>query len=1148
MSVAQRKLVLWSLAGFAVFLAVLSTLLFTTDLGFLKPQAERWISERSGRDFGIDGTFSLRLGKTITVVAEDVRLANAGWASPPTMLEIGRVEARLRLWSLLEGPISIEVIDLDDAQLYLDRSETGEKNWTFANALPLKRGRERDTSDARGFRVKTIDVERVRVLYNSPERAEPLDMQINALKQSERGDQFFDFSMDAAVGGRQLSLAGKAGTWAAMLAGKDIAYDLEGRLDTLRVQSEGTIDHWPQPKRPSLRFVFAGPDIDDLTNMLGLSDDGEGDVNFEGSLLPSDEGPLILQAKGNIAETMIDATGRFSDLQSLNDVDIQASIKGTDIAHTLTLFGLQQGPQGPFSVDIDAQRQGSRLVIEKSEMIFGSAMFRMDGMLPNFPALSGGHLNVDIDGPNAEQFRALFGLPGSATGQFSLRAELYESDSGEDLIELDIDTSLLELHARASLEDQPEHLGSLIEFELQSNSLARIGEGFGTGKLPELPISATGAARVVSSGFEIVDQLAAKIGDVDVWVSGLISEAPGLRGSDVNIRLAGPDLHALADSLGMEFEVPAEPYDVSGRLHVRDDDFRFTNIAGKIGSSSIEVNGSLIAGRGFTGTRITFNSRGPALEKYVQAIDTFKVAPGPYTLSGAVAVETDRVVLDAIKLVRNRGKATLDLELGLPISRRNARFNLQAEGENIRHLVQNFAGFEPAAATFTIDSKGSLHDSRWSFDSDQFTIGDAQIAVQGVVDLRSNGKRSEFRLTGDIPHLANIGTFQGRRFRDQALTWNMHVVSGDGAIKALDVEATLDGSDLVGSLQLFPGDVPDLHIKARSSAFAIRPIFERPDEQPVTTNDTHEDRFIPDIALPVSMLRALNATIEIDVDDLSFGALHIRDLAANAHIQDGILDVPRLGFGAPSGRVDTKIRVEAIQDTAAVSVALVARDFALGILEMNQDLEMTGDLDIQVKSTGADLRTLAGNADGVFLGNMRGGRIANLSSLDRFYGGIVNQALGAINPFLVSEPATELECVVVPLEITDGQVKSTPYSLIATNSISIASQMVANLKTEEIELDIKTKARKGLGVSAGQILNPNIKVVGTLASPQLVVAATETLLGAGASAATGGLTFFARIARDRLLRSRDVCATTASQAAERFGERLPDLAVDPSQK
>jgi hypothetical protein len=109
------------------------------------------------------------------------------------------------------------------------------------------------------------------------------------------------------------------------------------------------------------------------------------------------------------------------------------------------------------------------------------------------------------------------------------------------------------------------------------------------------------------------------------------------------------------------------------------------------------------------------------------------------------------------------------------------------------------------------------------------------------------------------------------------------------------------------------------------------------------------------------------------------------------------------------------------------------------------------------------------------------------------------------------------------------------------------SDASVDLKSETIKISFETTPRRGLTISAAELLNPYVMVVGTLAAPRLAVDAKGGLITGGAAVATGGLSILAKAAWDRLARSKDPCNAAAKEGIAALQDRLSDLpTVTPS--
>ena len=100
-----------------------------------------------------------------------------------------------------------------------------------------------------------------------------------------------------------------------------------------------------------------------------------------------------------------------------------------------------------------------------------------------------------------------------------------------------------------------------------------------------------------------------------------------------------------------------------------------------------------------------------------------------------------------------------------------------------------------------------------------------------------------------------------------------------------------------------------------------------------------------------------------------------------------------------------------------------------------------------------------------------------------------------------------------------------------------------DLTSESIDITLRTTPKNGISFSAGEIINPYVKLVGTLAAPRLAVDETGVLLSGGAAVATGGLSILARAAWTRLSRAKDPCAETEQESIGYMSDRFPELYV-----
>ena len=187
-----------------------------------------------------------------------------------------------------------------------------------------------------------------------------------------------------------------------------------------------------------------------------------------------------------------------------------------------------------------------------------------------------------------------------------------------------------------------------------------------------------------------------------------------------------------------------------------------------------------------------------------------------------------------------------------------------------------------------------------------------------------------------------------------------------------------------------------------------------------------------------------------------------------------------------------------------------------------------------LRASGRSLRDLAGTLNGRFRLVGQGGRIAN-SRLTASSNDFLRQLFRTINPLSTRQENTDVVCAAYLLNAKDGVLTTDPAVVMRTAELDILSTGSVDLNTEKIDFNFKTAARKGLGFGVSQLINPYIKVTGTLASPGVTLDPKGTLVNGGAAFATAGLSIVATTVWDRVIRTKDPCAAAVVEADRRAG-------------
>jgi hypothetical protein len=1062
------------------------------------------------------------------------------------MLEVGYLELRFDTFSVFGAPATIELIRLYNASIHLEQGAAGKPNWAVGSPAVAANPEPDDDGGVFDVIVRKIDADNVRVVYESAERTGPIELGIVTLRQQHRDDDFLELKLDGALGDRNFDIRAVAGTWTALLSGKDLQYEFEGKLDAFHMASQGTIDDLVAPRRPSLRFSVGGPDINDLLRMLQLKEGGSGKIDLNGSLQPTEDGLMLLDVGGHLGQMSIDARGSMSDLQGLEQFDVTMRASSPDLSRLLALFGFEGVREAPFVIDLDASRQGAILTVDRALLEFADATFDLRARLPGFPGLGQGNARLDIQGSDFARLRELLRLPGAADGPFSLALELDGDAQGDENLHIALTSTLANIEADGRIANDKDYVGSELNFRIRSNSLASIGDAYGWPTLPDLPMTVNGSFAVEKDLIRAHGPVTAEIENTRLQIEGSIARAPRLAGSRLSFGISAADLASLVGYFAKAEQVPPLPIDLEGEVSVRDDSFRFRNVHGNLGRSSVAVEGALELAAQGSRSEFTLTASGPALEELVSHVSNVDIEPGAYELSGGLVFNESTIQLKAVELSRARGDATADVSIGLSQPEALVDFDVRARGRSVHSVLASVGDFDFEDAPFSVTARGGLRGAGLTLERLDVEVGAATVTAKGEVDLHRARRSTDFEFDLKVPSLSRLGLFKQRRPREQDLAVSARLRGERETLQVDDLVVRLGDSDVRGSLRLEKGDVPNINLELRSDSLRLAPLLEEEASDYDAEPEFNDGRLIPDIKVPFDAMAKLNAFITVDIGELHRDAMQLHDLTLRAELQDGAFYVHEAGLKASNGWFQARAGVEPANGLGKITLAARARDLNLGLVDRGAGPATNTDMDLNIESTGTSLRALAGASTGVLYLDMRSFTIPNNTFLKRLYGDLLNEILETINPFAKSDEETSVECVILPIEINDGALDVDPETLVQTDKIRIVSEASIDLKSEKLEMTFRTTPRKGITISAGEILNPFVMVVGTLAAPRLAVDAKGTLISGGAAVATGGLSILARATWERLARSKTPCETAAEQGLAVVRDRFAEFSREDS--
>lgn len=1141
------RVVRYSFLGILALLAIVIVLLLTVDLGRLKGTTENLLSNLFGREFTINGEFRVELGRHIYVVAADVRLANADWSANEDFASIGRLEGTIDAWSLFSFPLLIESLRIENTRVDLERTNSGDNNWTLfppqePDAADGARAKDRPRLPVMLVDASVTDFE---LTYNSPQRPRQFLFATDEFRLAQTDSKELQLRVHGNINETPLELTASAGTVDNLADYSDIEFDVSGHLGEIRFDGEASVDDLLRPRRPTAELQLRGPNAEYLTDILRVPQVTTGPLDLTATIVPvGDKMQLLLT--GVFGEFSLDVTGRFVDLQDLQNVDLRVSASGPDAGTVAGLFGNDSVPDDPFSVVGNLQRSGGMIAVDGVKVTVGNSQFDVAGRFDNFPDPRSARVTIRVDGPDFGRFNKLLGLPGRLAGPFTLAGDLLPLTAGGASVDLTATAQDVQVSVIGEVTDDPDFLGTRVEVTIAGPDLQTITAAGGLENAPAEPFELMLVVERVAKGAAI-EAGTLSIADDHLTFEGLVGNKPLQADTDVQFELAGPDFAQILAAFGRDAnKLPTAKYTVTGRIERGAEFFVLHDVTAAIGDEleyRLTANGRLGASPGLDGTKLTVKISGADLSRLLPDENRFSALNKSFELSTILALRDQELSLGDIEVRVAEARLTGEADLGLSPLLGSGRFSFDATAPDLFLLVPRLAEDSVVEqAPLELHAAGNWADALWTLDNFLLRLGKGNLAASGTFDGPPKFDRTDLLIDLNIASIRNFSVLAGRELPDDAAHMKFHLVGSGNTMSLDEFTGTFGDSDITGDFSLRGGDVREIHVGFRSNRLNLAPYLPDSAEVAEPENKTpastpKRDRVIPDTAIPVEALRNYDASVDIEVTELILPRRTWNGIVLEGTVKDGALSVTQFNLRSSLDETITgDFELRPIDSGAELLLATQGTGLKVG-LPAQSEKEFLAlpkyDVDTVLHGSGATLREIAGSLNGYVRIVAGPGRVKP-TALKFLAGDILSQVLEAVNPFAKTDPYTNFECGALLLRIDDGVITGKPGLLTQSDRLRMFVNTAVDLKTEELDVTINTVPRKGLGISFSDLINPYTKISGTMANPNLALDPEGVMIEGGAAIATGGISILAKSFKDRFLSAKDPCGKATEEADPGF--------------
>lgn len=266
----------------------------------LRGPINRHVSEALGRRFEITRHLAVQLGRTTTVRADGIEIANPEWAHEPYLLQAKAAEFDIRLWPLLTGKVVLPRVSLTEPQIGLQWEADGRRTWALSRdtagatpdigALLVDQGSLTYRAKAQGANLK-VDFSLIR------ESAAPLPLSYKATGQWKNDA----FTASGHAGGvLQLSRSAEA----------PFPLEIDASAGRTRLQAKGSISNLADMAGIKATFDLKGQNLDELYKLLGVALPSTPPYQLRGKLDKQDKVWAVSQIQGTLGKS--DLSGALS--------------------------------------------------------------------------------------------------------------------------------------------------------------------------------------------------------------------------------------------------------------------------------------------------------------------------------------------------------------------------------------------------------------------------------------------------------------------------------------------------------------------------------------------------------------------------------------------------------------------------------------------------------------------------------------------------------------------------------------------------------------------------------------------------------------------------------------------------------------------
>ncbi|MCP4256777.1 MAG: AsmA family protein [Planctomycetes bacterium] len=1113
----------------------------------VKTIVEQIVTVATDRPFHIYGDFDFNLGKVITVRATHIEWANPVWSSTPNMLTVEQADASVDLQSILSPPMIITNVSAKNAQLEFEWTQNGQFNWLLGSDNDAPETNKAD--EARHplpLLLDKADLENVDILFKHPGLTEPLLLRVKHAQQQQDEKNHLVIDADTELDGRAVSLQGHIGPFPSLIIAGAIDFDAHLVGPNATLDLEGDVDNLMDLAGADFDLNWKAHEVAVILDILKLPPATAGPMDLEAHLL-SDGEDIDGYIKGVVGEFSIDGSFHAQERAKLDDLHMSLISSGPSAGAAGMVAGIKGLPDSPYKlrVKVDAEESG----LEVSELYVQTAETELTGtaLLRQAPSLADADLDIELKGSNLALFQGLTNAVTFPELPFTADAKITNNGRGvPDSLTGKITLGQMHTDVSATLTDAKGFSGSTINYTLIFPHVQTFANLVGFPMVQSGELSTSGQADVTDSSVRLRNVIT-KLDNNQMTINGVLSTDNTKQPIKLDGKITGKSAANIINYFVTTDVVPALPYEFAGKFSIDGNRITLQQASGTLGTTKLTADGRILLGRSIPDITLNLSAKGSDFDELLQDKVLEQTLGDSFSITGNLSLSDTGLSVSKLKVDVRDGHLEGKVKSGWPDNPEEIHFDLEAHGDNLSNALPDISRYNPAPVTFRIEARGEANGENIHVDQANAAIGSATALFNGTIKLPPNLSAEDVNLDIRGSHLSDLGTIEGWQVSNVPFSMTTTISGAENIIAINDLNLMLGPNDLQGHITVDATTKPRVDLELTSHNIDLGTIMTREQEKalgkPTSESDVAADgRLIPDMRLPFDMLDRFDAQAKLQIDRFTRLNDVLTNISVNTRLEDGTLDANKLYAQTEHGYINASMRIQPKDQTHDIQLKLTARDAQLSWVNLSASdgkLYRGHDVDFQLVSQGENLRDIAASLNGFIW--LRGAerRVEN-RAFGALFGDFISELVNLVNPFANKETYTTIDCDRVFFEAENGVLQTSPTVLFRTDKINIMAAGSINLTNEKIEFNIETTPRTGLGISASDLVNPFIRIGGTMGEPKLTLDPTGTLIEGSAAVMTGGLSILAKGLYERWLGPSDPCNNYTEQARKIRTKRDPD--------